>query len=65
MGRKPKNEKCGHIPVLMPSPDNPDWVSVECLACHVTTGYTRNPQDAWDAWERGDVTDPYDLMEDE
>lgn len=63
--RRTSRSDCDHEPVLMADPANPDWVAVECLRCHATTGYALRPQEAWEAWNRGDVAVPGDLMEDE
>lgn len=55
--------ECEHEPRLMAHPGNPRWVSVECVRCGATTGYTTDPYEAWGHWEAGDVALPRELEE--
>lgn len=65
MGVRGVEGGCLHLPVLMASPENPRWVRVECVRCHLRTGYGTNPYEAWEAWRDGDVIEPYDMFEGE
>lgn len=56
---------CEHLPALMAMPGHPDFVAVECLKCHMTTGYGTDAYEAWEAWMAGNVVVPYDMFEGE
>lgn len=62
--RDPKDNGCEHVPVLMAMPGHPDFVAVECMRCHLTTGYGTDPLEAWERWKAGDVVVvPDDVLE--
>lgn len=54
---------CEHVPMLMAMPGHPDYVAVECMRCHATTGYGLDAIEAWDRWRAGDVITVPDIME--